>query len=157
MSTLIYDGYVLDTSAIIDLFRYYPPETFAGLWGRIDALVKEGRLLCPEEVLRELKKKEDDASKWLEEHRTLVIRQENVVWRLAKKIANRHDGLVDTSRTIPQADPFVIALAKQLKWSVVTSERTRGFGAVNIPSVCRHESVPCLSLLQLFATEGWKI
>jgi predicted nucleic acid-binding protein len=155
---LIRDGYVIDTCAIIDLWHQYPSKTFASLWTRFEKLAQEGRLLCPGQVLAELRRKDDDASDWLEKRKTMIVVKEDVhVWNLAQRVAAAHPGLVDHSRTIPQADPYVIALAGSLGWTVVTSERSKGFGVVNIPSVCRKQSVPCLNLLEFFAKEGWRL
>ncbi len=155
---LIRDGYVLDTCAIIDLWHRYPAQTFESLWKRIDRLSTEGRLVCPGQVLSELRRKDDEPAEWLEKRRSLlVVREEATIWNLAQRIVSSNSGLVDVSKTSPQADPFVIALAKHRGWTVVTSERTKGFGVVNIPSVCRKETVPCLTLLEFFAKEGWQL
>jgi len=155
---LIRDGYVIDACAIIDLWQRYPPKTFARLWTRIDELVHEGRLLCPGQVLAELRRKDDDAAQWLEKRRSIiVVREDAAIWTLAQKIVGSDTALSDHSRMRPQADPFVIALAKSRHWSVVTSERTKGFGAVNIQSVCKKHSVPCFTLIQFFANEGWQL
>lgn len=156
MSGLIQDGYVIDTCAIIDLIHRYPPGTFASLWRKIDALAQEGRLVCPGQVLCELRRKDDNAAEWLEKRQNLMVTREDAeIWTLAQRLVASHTGLVDPTRTKPQADPFVIALAQKLGWSVVTSERTKGFGAVNIPSVCRKQSVLCLTLIEFFAKERW--
>ena len=160
MPSLIADGYVIDTGAIIDLWHRYPPDTFRSLWSRVERLIQEGRLLCPGQVLKELRRKDDDPADWVEKRRTALVTREDVkVWNIAQRIVASNPGLVDHTRMSSQADPFVIALAvSQGKgWCVVTSERSKGFGAVNIPSVCRKESVSCLSLLQLFAKEGWQL
>jgi predicted nucleic acid-binding protein len=155
---LIRDGYVIDTCAIIDLWHQYPRSTFTSLWARVEKLAQEGRLVCPGQVLSELRRKDDEASDWLEKKKRLIVSREDVpVWNLAHRIAAANPGFVDYSRTIPQADPYVVALAKSLGWAVVTSERTKGFGAVNIPSVCRKESIPCLNLLEFFARESWRL
>lgn len=158
MPTLIPDGYVVDTCALIDLFRRYPANTFGRLWNKLEQIAREGRMVCPGQVLVELRRKDDEAAKWLEDRRGLIVRREGAdVWGEAQRIANANPGLVNPSRIGPQADPFVIALAKRLHWIVLTSERTKGFGAVNIPSVCKREAVRCLDLLQFFTREGWQL
>lgn len=158
MPTLIADGYVVDTCALIDLFRRYPANTFGRLWQKLEQIAREGRLTCPGQVLVELRRKDDEAATWLQNRKGLIVQREGAkVWSEAQRIANANPGLVKPSRIGPQADPFVISLAKQLSWAVLTSERTRGFGAVNIPSVCKRESVRCLDLLQFFAKEGWQL
>jgi hypothetical protein len=156
--SLIRDGYVIDTCALIDLWHRYPPVTFDSLWTKIDELVKEGRLRCPGQVLAELRRRDDEICEWLEKRNDRVVLREDVtVFNHAQHLVSKLKGLIDHSRTGPQADPFVIALAKSLGWTVVTSERTKGIGAVNIPSVCRAEAVPCLDLIRFFAREGWKL
>jgi hypothetical protein len=156
--SLIRDGYVIDTSALIDLWYRYPPTTFDSLWVKIEGLVREGRLCCPGQVLAEIRRRDDELRDWLEKRKDrMVLREEASVFNQAHRIVANHKGLVDHLRSGPQADPFVIALAKSLGWAVVTSERTKGTGAVNIPSVCKAESVPCLDLVQFFAKEGWKL
>lgn len=158
MPSLIRDGYVIDTCALIDLWYRYPPVTFASLWTKIDGLVQEGRLRCPGQVLAEIRRRDDEICEWLEKRKDrVVLREDVVVFNHAQRLVSKHKGLVDYSRTGPQADPFVIALAKSLGWTVVTSERTKGIGAVNIPSVCGAEGVAWLDLLRLFAREGWKL
>jgi Domain of unknown function (DUF4411) len=155
---LIRDGYVIDACAIIDLWHRYPPKTFTSLWKQIEGLIHEGRLVCPGQVLSELRRKDDDACDWLERRRAAMVTKEDAtIWNVAQRIVVGDPGLVDHARTRPQADPFVIALAKSLGWSVVTSERTKGFGAVNIQSVCKKQSVACLDLTEFFAEEGWQL
>jgi predicted nucleic acid-binding protein len=157
LPSLIRDGYVIDTCAIIDLRHQYASSTFVSLWTRIERLAQEGRLLCPGQVLAELRRKDDDASEWLEKRKTMIVVKEDVaVWNLAQRISTANPGFIDHDRTNPQADPYVVALAKSLGWAVVTSERSKGFGAVNIPSVCRKESVPSLTLIEFFEKEGWR-
>lgn len=56
--------YVIDTSSIIDLFRLYPSDVFPKLWGKLDELIKEKRLISHKFVLQELSKKSDTAYKW---------------------------------------------------------------------------------------------
>lgn len=158
MPGLIHGGYVIDSGAIIDLWRQYPPRTFGSLWQRLEKLAREGRLACPKEVLAELRRKDDEASDWIESRQQLLlVREDAKIWTAAAKIANDHLGLVKPEKVGPQADPFVIALAKLRGWAVVTSEKSRGFGAVNIPSVCHSESVRCMTVLDLFEAEGWHL
>jgi hypothetical protein len=58
-------AYCIDTSAILDGWvRYYPIDSFPGLWMNLDELIDAGRLVTSDEVLRELEAKEDEALKW---------------------------------------------------------------------------------------------
>jgi len=53
----LFPGYVVDTNALIDLWRRrYPPDVFPTLWQRIEELISSGELVAPQEVLSELQK-----------------------------------------------------------------------------------------------------
>src|SRR6266851_4530596 len=57
--------YSIDSSAIRDGWvRYYPPDVFGSVWERLKGLGNNGTLFTPDEVVEELKKKEDGAWKW---------------------------------------------------------------------------------------------
>ena len=58
-------AYCIDTSAILDGWvRYYPRDVFPTLWDRLEKMIASGRLVAPDEVLRELSKNDDDLHKW---------------------------------------------------------------------------------------------
>lgn len=131
-------SYCIDTNALIDLWRrLHPPDIFPSLWEKIEALIHDGRFIAPREVLNELEKVDDDLLKWAKKHRTIfrdleIDQQEHVKDRLSI-----FPNLVDIDKTIPDADPFVIALAMTESSTVVTSERLAGPGGKpNIPNVC---------------------
>jgi uncharacterized protein DUF4411 len=70
--------YCSDTSALIELHATYGGDVFVSLWQNVAGLVKEGRLIAPREVLREIEKKDDDLLNGLRnigkssENRTLI-------------------------------------------------------------------------------------
>ncbi|MBK8246690.1 MAG: DUF4411 family protein [Gemmatimonadetes bacterium] len=55
----------------------------------------------------------------------------------------------------PVADPFLIARAKALGWSVVTEEVMKP-NAAKIPNVCQHFGIPCTDMKGLLTSLGWK-
>ena len=58
--------YSIDTSALIDLDRWYSYEVFAPLWdNNFVALVNEGRLIASVEVRDELRKGDDFLYRWV--------------------------------------------------------------------------------------------
>lgn len=64
------ETYCIDTSALIDGWKDYPPEHF-GVWDEIQNLIDEERLLSPYHVLGELKVKEDNLFTWCNEQNLL--------------------------------------------------------------------------------------
>jgi len=66
--------YSIDTSAILDAWvRGFPPEVMPGLWKQLEELIDNGQLIATEEVLYELKKKEDEVYKWAKSHETMFV------------------------------------------------------------------------------------
>jgi hypothetical protein len=65
---------------------------------------------------------------------------------------------VDTKKSRSVSDPFVIATASVNGAAVVTSELPSGnIQKPKIPDVCVAENISCITLLQLFLAEGWRI
>lgn len=150
--------YSIDTSAFLDGWvRYYPPDTFPGLWLRIEQLIEDGDLRATEEVLHELEKKDDDVFAWAKERKdALSVPIDDRIQPAVSVILEDFEKLLDTRKNRSAADPFVIALAQIEGCTVVTGEGPTGSpDRPNIPDVCSGLGVPCISLLQLIRREGW--
>lgn len=165
--------------------RLYPPDIFPALWKDIENLVKQGLLVAPREVLHELewleknpqKKKtipggtdpegNDLLLKWAKMNKGMFIEpdltQNNYI-DSASIITNEilpgyGKRLVDIDKETPEADPFVIALAKLKRWIVINSEGSVKPGPSNppkIPDVCRHHKVESIGILEFFRRVGLK-
>ena len=102
--------YCTDTSALIELHATYGSDVFVSLWQKVAGLVKEGRLIAPREVLREIEKK-DGLLKWVKKYRKIFREQEIEQVQRAQEILSHFPNLIDPAKEIPDADPFVVALA----------------------------------------------
>jgi hypothetical protein len=149
--------YSIDTSAILDGWvRYYPPDTFPGLWVRLEGLVDDGSLRATEEVLHELERKDDTVHGWLKERSHMFVPIDNEIQPAVAAILSRFERLVDTRKNRSAADPFVIALAQIEGCIVVTGESaTNNLAKPHIPDVCAALGIQPISLLQLIRMEGW--
>jgi len=149
-------AYCIDTSALIDLWRQYPRDIFAGLWKHLERLVSEGNLVAPHEVLKELMQKEDELLGWALKNKRMFIDLDSEQQQLVRSLLKKFPSLVDPSKSIPDADPFVVALGKK-SYTVVTHEKARGPGSsIRIPDVCARENIECISLHQMFREEHWE-
>ena len=149
-------AYCIDTSALIDLRIHYPRDIFASLWKNLERLVSEGNLVAPREVLKEIEQKDDELLDWARKNRRLFVDLDFEQQRLVSNLLKKYPTLVDPSKSIPDADPFIVALGKK-NYVVVTQEKTGGFrGIVRIPDVCAREGVKCISLHQMFREERWE-
>ncbi len=150
--------YCIDTSALINIWRVsYPPDVFPGLVEDLENLIDEGLLVAPSEVLDELKGRDDDLYTWARAHRQMFKDLTAKELESTRRILGQFPDLVDPDKTTPDADPFLIALAMDKEWTVVTSERPRGAsGRPRIPDVCRHFGVRCIGLMDLLRERGWR-
>lgn len=149
--------YVWDTSALLGSWvRNYPPDRFPSFWTQMDGLVAAGRLLCPEEVLEELKAQDDELYGWvLTRKSAIVVPTTRALLLEAKDVLADHPHLTKTGTGRGKADPFVIALAAQASCSVVTTELGGSQSKPRIPYVCGARGVECLPILDVIRTEGW--
>jgi succinate dehydrogenase flavin-adding protein (antitoxin of CptAB toxin-antitoxin module) len=115
--------YCIDTSALIDLWRDYPIDIFPSLLEEIEKLMSDEFLIAPKQVLDELEKIDDDLLKWVKKHKKMFINLDAEQIQLVKDILSKFPNLIDATKTIPDADPFIIALASSKNCIVITSEK----------------------------------
>lgn len=73
-----------------------------------------------------------------------------------KIIVSKFPKLIDSEKTTPDADPFVIDLVISKSWTVISSERSNPGGKPRIPDVCRNYNVKCIKLVEFLRERGWK-
>ena len=142
-------GYCIDTSALIDLHTNHYPPIFSRLWKDLESLSIRV-LIAPDEVFHEICVKDDGLAKWGKSDKkcsfplmSIKVRKSHVSWKISR--------FVDQNKTIPEADPFLIALAKCRAWTVVTSERPNNSPVKpKIPNVCKSLNVRWIKLLEFF-------
>jgi hypothetical protein len=150
-------AYSIDSSGILDLFRYYPPDVFPTIWTQMDSAAGSGIVFAIDEVYRELEKKDDVAFQWLKARRMMVVALDTEIQQRVTTILAAHPRLIDTRKNRSSGDPFVVGLAQSRGLTVVTGERASGvIGKPNIPDVCTVLGIPCMNVLSMFRNEGWK-
>lgn len=161
--------YCIDTSSLVNIQRIYHLTKLEGIWEFLDVLTGDGRLSSPKEVLAELEEGQDDEIyEWAKNHPGMFRQLTQAQWLIGKDIANdpKYKGFIDPDKEIPDADPFVIALAidqqKQErlipeKWVIVADENQKK--KLKIPDVCRDPkyNVECISTQDLFRREGLRL
>jgi hypothetical protein len=106
--------YIIDTSSLIDLQRWRPQNKHGAVWQKLDGMIRDCRLIAPEQVYDELRTGKDSLAKWAASHKKggrLFKKTTRQHVGIAKQIIHHYSGLIDADRTGSQADPFVIALA----------------------------------------------
>ena len=152
--------YCIDTSALIEAWQVdYPIENFPGFWKRIEDLIAAGRLVAPEEVLRETKKRSDELHAWLNAHNEMFRELEEAVQIEAANVLAQFPRLVGERKLRTSADPFVIALARVEDFEIVTDEKpTLSLNRPNIPDVCTALGMrPCMPIVGVIRAEKWVV
>ncbi len=151
--------YCFDTSAFVDPWRrYYPPDIFPSVWEHIDRCIQGGSILAAHEVRHELEQKDDDLLAYIKKKDGLFVPLDDPQQGYVSNIVNKFPSWVNAESTKNSADPFIIALAKHKRLTVVTYETKAGPGAnkVKIPNVCEHYGVPWVPYLKFLKDSGYR-
>ena len=131
--------YCLDTTALLFMADFYSADTFPEVWMKLGDLVLDKVIMAPKEVQRELEKTEDNgALTWANSHKSLFRPLDANQAEIAAQIVNARplSILVDFDSELPNADPFVFALAATAGFS------TDMFSPVGNVSVVATKSSP---------------
>lgn len=149
-------NYVVDTNVLITLMVYHPKDrpTYRAIWDEIEFLIEHKNISSTTVVYDEIMKYSGDnqlkkCAKSHKEHFFIPTNQE--VFTLAQDVARDFPDLVDKKKLQtgePDADPFLIALAKSESATIVTQERKDLPN--RIPMVTSHCRVKSINLYEFF-------
>jgi hypothetical protein len=151
--------YSLDTSSLIAAWlERYPIDNFPGFWDQLSRSIAKGDVVASVEVMREVKKKDNDLFKWCRKQTKLPVEVDDASQAHVQAIMMQYPKFVDTRTGKNSGDPFVISLAlsHNPKLVVVTEENGGSANRPAIPYVCRALNVTSISLLQLIQAYAWK-
>jgi hypothetical protein len=139
--------YVFDTSAFLDLNKFYP-KRFPTLWSAVEDLIAAQKILSVKEALRELQNKDDFIAEWAKNREEIFCVPDEQEARFVSTIYQvRHFQFGVEKRKMLNggyiADPFIVAKAKVLGRTVVTNEKIKE-NAAKIPNICKHFEIECL-------------
>lgn len=159
--------FCIDSSSFIYLHRFYPPSFSKSIWDEFEQLFQEGRIISHKIVFEELTtsaKKPDFLTKWILSKKQYFKGFTPAQAQYVSQIIGKFPGLIDPQREKDEADPWLIALALEEKTLaplfdpnrtvVVVSEESKA-KPQKIPAVCRYFELGHLTLLELFADQGW--
>jgi hypothetical protein len=158
--------YIVDTSSLIGLYNWRPPRSHRPVWAKLDNLIHNDRFIRPDEVYEEIRAGVDALATWAlrrKRSRQLFTRTTQQIARIAKQVIGKFLEFIESDRPVPQADPFVIALAVfeskhttlAQKCVVLTEEKYTPTGRPRIPHVCEAYKLPYMSIHQMYVSEGW--
>jgi len=148
--------YCLDTNFFIDLKRFYFFGVFKTLKANLENLAQTGRIVIHKTVLDEIKRQDDDVSKWVKTTIKMVEDIDDDQKEILPDIIAENTNWTKGEKT--PADPFIIALAEVKHYTVVNREKVAPYnkGANSrIPAVCEKRGVLCICVEDFFKAEGW--
>lgn len=150
-------NYVVDNDVLITLMRYHPPDkpAYYAIWDEIESLIKQKNIFSTivvyDDIMRYLGK-DDRLKKWAISHKKrFFIPINSEIFRLAQDIAKNFPDLLDKKKLQtgePDADPFLIALAKSEGATIITQEKKDLSN--RIPMVALHYKVKSIDLYEFF-------
>lgn len=151
--------YSFDTSALIDgIERFYPFANFPALWGHIDELIDEGRLLVSEEAWTESLAGDAPLKEWCtaagHNRAKCIYYTDAPVASVAGAIAQQYPRWARQGRK-NNADPFVIAVGEVRGCVVISGEKDGGPSNPKIPYVCGQRNVKHGRFIDVIIAEGW--
>ena len=149
--------YVVDTDVLITLMTYHPQDkpAYHAIWDEIETLIKQknifSTMLVYDEIIKYLGKN-NQLKKWAISHKKrFFVSPDQETWRLAQDIIKKFPDLLNKKKLQtgePDADPFLIALAKSEGATIITHERKDLPN--RIPAVALHYSVKSMDLYEFF-------
>jgi hypothetical protein len=123
-----------------------------------ERLIRDGRIVVPDEVMRELEKKGDGLVDWLKARDVEVFPSSTEVMLGVREVLAKYPKLLDTRKNRSGGDPFVIAVARRQSLVVVTGERfipNMPPDRPRIPGVCDGMGVKWTNVLGVVTREAW--
>ncbi len=148
---------VFDASSIIEI-KQLPKKDQWDILKRLEVSVENGAIVVPKEVMREVKEyaHPDGPGIWMygvERKMKWPVEPDSTV---LQNVLTQCPGLVDNPDQPIDGDPFVVALALQLRGDghpacVVTEDVNDRPPGMSIATACRHFQIPYLRLRQYLA------
>jgi Domain of unknown function (DUF4411) len=137
---------------------------YASVWGLLNHLAADGRLLAPHQVFAEITKNRDEVGRWAVAHSGVFRPKGEYAARVVEILKEPGQRLVEAAapRGAEESDPWVIALAEGVSatpttlWDdqqvgVVVSEEAKVGG---VRDICARRKVDHLDFTEMLNAEG---
>jgi len=157
--------YIFDTSAIIDMHKFYPINRDFPYWRNVDISINHGKFRMPLLVFEDICRKDDLIKEWFSQRKSsMIIPQSESQNKIAKEIERDYSGLVNYRFGRINADPFVIACGLEInngsqttfgKFTPIIVAQEGERKKESIPKVCRKVDLQYITIDQLWENENW--
>jgi hypothetical protein len=155
-----YDIFVIDTNAVIDI-KKLPIQHQWPCCERLQELVEMWRLAFPRQVVKEIQDvaHPDLPGGWLVGKAAGAMKHDEPTEQTLADVQRRVGRMFDPDTDREPADPYVVAMAEQLRndfrVTVVSRDRLPKRGIVSVHQVCEILQIPCIDLAALLEWAGF--
>lgn len=162
-TTLVQPELCVDACVFLDFWnlddpqRKYGMDGFEGHWKYLESQIAEGKIIAPISVREELLKGTNQAlHDWLKVHDFMFVDMDSEALTWLGKITQKYQAYTKSAFGREPTDAIIIAVAKSLGLTVLTSEQfrpTHNPEDPKIPNVCADTDfkVPCVNVREYFA------
>ncbi len=148
--------YVIDTSALVDLKRNYPPKVFQNtVWVKIDNAFNNQLVVSTREVYNEVKRGSDFLVDWVNKHSNSFLYPGKEEMVLVRELQDKYEYFVDWRSEKPHADIWVVACAVHYGLTIIQHEKLQ-YNKQKLPFVAGELELKYLTLPELFTVEKWE-
>lgn len=156
--------YIVDASSLISLNRFNEDviEIPKNVWQRLDELLEDGTLTSIRCVYNEIvtdSTKPDKISLWLKPKKLQFPNPTNQQVLYMAEAVNQFSGLVNPDSEKEQADPWLVAYAREMseldkehEYVIVTQENKNS--PIKIPAAAKHYRIRSINLKEFFVEVG---
>jgi len=157
--------YALDSNVVLSFLKteddeHYGVDVFAAQWQFLERHMKEGKIIAPRQIEKELDAwadHSDTIKAWLRDHRYLFCDVDDAQLALAKKIINAYPAYGLSSNSLGDLELMTLAGARSL--TVLSLEHKRSTQPnrrlPKIPDVCAEYEIDCVSFPGFLRREGF--
>ena len=158
--------YCVDSSAFFHLYYIHKLISINNVWSELDRLFEDGKIISHEYVFDEFyseSSKRDFIQKWIEDKKKYFRTITGKQFDLVNSILEKFPDLIDPEKEKNQADPWLIALAIELKEDsslfgkkeIIVVSQEKISSPKRIPAACKYFKVDHMNLEDFFKDNGW--
>lgn len=152
--------WIVDASSLIEIKKNFELTTQQEAFKLLEDMVFKGQIAIPNQVIKEIcqYKTPDTVSHWVQKIKPKLKYSSKVEPKFVKMIQEEYTNFSDPDKEIDDADPYVVALACQLrdqgKIPCVVTEDIVDRKTKAIFSVCTEEKINCIDIREFLSRLG---